>query len=112
MNRQSSLRIKTARRSDSRVMSLGECVSKGLSNDGFGLGLLTVPGHTHLCQIDQRRGVNFERERFLCLRQHLICMFYGSLEDLSNIKSKYGKRSLVQVMLIYTINLGTRRQSF
>ncbi len=110
MNRQSSLRIKTARRSDSRVMSLGECVSKGMCNDGFGLGLLTVPGHTHLCQIDQRRGVNFEREMFICLTQHLICIVYGSLEDLSNIKSKYGKRSLVQVMLIYTINLGTRRQ--
>ncbi len=93
-------------------MSLRECVSKGLSNDGFGLVLLMVPGHTHIWQIDQRRGVNFERERFLCLRQNFICMFYGSLEDLSNIKSKYGKRSMLQVMLIYTINLGTRRQSF
>ncbi len=105
MNQQSYLRIKTARRSDSRVMSLGECVSKGMSNDGFGLGLLTVPGHTHLWQIDQHRGVNFEREMFICLTQHLICMFYGSLEDLFNIKSKYGKRSMVQVMVIYTINL-------
>ncbi len=90
-------------------MSHGECVSKGLRNDGFGLGLLTVPGHIHLWQIAQCRGVNFERERFLCLRQHLICMVYGSLEDLSNSKSKYGKRSMLQVMAIYTINLGTRR---
>ncbi len=44
---------------------------------GLGLGLLTVPGHTHLRQIDQCRGVNFDRERFLCLTQHLICMVYG-----------------------------------
>ncbi len=49
--------------------------------------------------MDQCRGVNFERERFRCLTQHLICMVYGGLEDLSNIKSKYGKKSMVQVMV-------------
>ncbi len=37
MNWRSYLRLNTARRSDSRVMSLGESVSKGMSNDGFGL---------------------------------------------------------------------------
>ncbi len=43
MNQRSYLRIKTARRSDSRVMSLGECVSMGLSNDGFGIGPFNGP---------------------------------------------------------------------
>ncbi len=53
---------------------------------GLGWGLITVPGHTHLWQTVQCRGVNFERERLLCFTQHLICVVYGGLEDLSDIK--------------------------
>ncbi len=45
--------------------------------------------------------MNFERERFLCLTQHLICMVYGGLENLHNIKPKCGKKSMVQVMVTY-----------
>ncbi len=46
--------------------------------------------------------------------QHLICMVYGGLEDLSNIKSKYGKKEYGASYgdIIYNINLGIRRQSF